>query len=101
MVLRNWPTAKLAVLMELGGAQRGIGANEAKSTSDGWLYREPVNVNENPIRIKYDGSFILTSNEDFAEGQLELDNVVRFIGGTTWVKLCMGSWFTGVGQHVR
>ena len=74
------------VPMELVGAHQGIGAKVAQCTSDGWLTRETVLVTENPIRIKYDGNFILTSDEDFAldiaEWQLEQDTFVRFVGGT-------------------
>ncbi|KAI2509591.1 hypothetical protein MHU86_4852 [Fragilaria crotonensis] len=73
------------VPMELAGAQQGIDAKEVQTTSDGWLYRETVLVNKNPIRIKYDGNFILTSDENFAldiaEWKLEQDNVVTFVGG--------------------
>ena len=73
------------VPMELAGAQEGLGTKVAQSTSDGWLYREIVLVNEDPVRIKYDGNFILTSDEafalDIAEWRLEQGNVVAFVGG--------------------
>mmetsp|Transcript_31966 Transcript_31966/g.52772 ORF Transcript_31966/g.52772 Transcript_31966/m.52772 type:complete len:411 (-) Transcript_31966:21-1253(-) len=61
-----------------------VGASETK-TADGWRYRETLLVENAPIRIQYDGNFILTPDQDFcldiAYWELQEGNVVNFVGG--------------------
>ena len=73
------------VPMELSGESEVVGAKETQTTDDGWRYRETALIDESPIRIKYDGNFILTPTEDFALDiaywKLEEGNSVNFVGG--------------------
>jgi hypothetical protein len=74
------------VPMELSGEIKVIGVGETQSTADGnWRYMETVLVEDTPVRIQYDGNFILTPNQDFcldiAYWKLEEGNVVNFVGG--------------------
>ena len=74
------------VPMELSGEIKVIGVGEAQSTPDGnWRYEETMLVEDYPVRIQYDGNFILTPDEDFcldiAYWKLEEGNIVNFVGG--------------------
>jgi hypothetical protein len=74
------------VPMELSGEIKVIGVGETQTTSDGnWRYKETVLVEDTPVRIQYDGNFILTPDQDFcldiAYWKLEEGNIVNFVGG--------------------
>jgi len=78
----------VVVPMDLGNGERqvvGVKQPKGATKNDGWRIKQTVLVDAGPIRVKYDGNFLLTPDEQFAleitDGRLEEGNTVNFVGG--------------------